>query len=98
MDRLGSEVEGKRELVEAELLGRNLHPFLRGMWQVVEPGRQFEDNWHIGAICEVLEAVSRFELKCVGVNVPFRSTKRMTVGEACPPWEWANRPSPGFLF
>ncbi len=98
MGRLATELEGKRPLVEAELMGRNLHPFLRGMWDVVEPGRPFDDNWHIGAICETLEAVSRFELKCVVINVPPRSTKSMTVCVAWPAWEWANRPATRFLF
>lgn len=96
--QLATKLRGDFLAVEAEKLGRNLHSFIRGMWQVVEPGRAFEDNWHIGAICEVLEAVSRFELNCVVINVPPRSTKSMSVCVAWPAWEWTKRPATRFLF
>lgn len=83
---------------EGEKLSRHLHLFLRAMWPVVEPGRPYDDNWHIGAICEVLEAVSRFELKCVVINVPFRTSKSLSTCVAWPAWEWTKRPATRFLY
>ena len=79
-----------RAQVEAEYMSRNLHRYMRAMWPIVEPGRQFSDNWHIGAICEVLEAVTRFDLKCVVINVPPRSTKSLGVCVAWPTWVWTR--------
>ena len=79
-----------REHIEAEVLSRKLHSYMRAMWPIVEPGRPFSDNWHIGAICEVLEAVTRFELRTVIINVPPRSTKSISVCVAWPTWVWTQ--------
>lgn len=79
-----------RALIEAELMTRSLHAYMKGMWHIVEPGRPFDDNWHIGAMCEVLEAVTRFELRTVIINVPPRSTKSLTVCVAWPTWVWTQ--------
>lgn len=77
-------------LAEAELMSRSLHRYLRGMWSIIEPGREFMDNWHIGAISEVLEAVTNFELKTVVINIPPRTTKSVTVCVAWPTWVWTR--------
>lgn len=84
----------ERTAVEAELLSRSLHAYLRAMWPIVEPGRPFVDNWHLHAICEVLEAVTRFELRCVVINIPPRTAKSITTCVAWPTWVWTQRPDP----
>lgn len=86
-----------RALVEAELMSRDLHRYLKGIWPIIEPGREFTDNWHIGAMCEVLEAITRFELKFVVINVPPRTTKSITVCVAWPTWVWTKPQSDGVL-
>lgn len=86
--------------VEAELMSRSLHRYLRGMWSIIEPGREFIDNWHIGAICEVLEAATRFELRCPVINVPPRTAKSITTCVAWPTWVWtrSQTTAPGDTF
>src|SRR5262245_10066697 len=42
-----------------ELAGRRLRQFVQQAWPVVEPATRFVPGWHIDAICEHLEAVSR---------------------------------------
>ena len=71
-------------------MGRSLHSYMKGIWPIIEPGRTFADNWHIGAICEVLEAVTKFQLRCVVINVPPRSTKSIGVCVAWPTWVWTQ--------
>ena len=50
---------------EASLLN-----FIRLAWPVLEPERLFVLNWHIEAICDHLEAVSRDEIRRLLINVP----------------------------
>ena len=44
--------------------------FVRSMWPVLEPGREFVDGWPIHAIAEHLEAVERGEINRLLVTVP----------------------------
>lgn len=70
---------------------RKLHEFLRQAWHVVEPHRGFKDNWHIGAECEHLEAVSSGQIKLLVINQPPATTKSLTVSVVYPAWEWVKR-------
>lgn len=74
---------------EKRVMNRSLHEFLKGAWPIIEPGRKFIDNWHIQAICEHLEAVSRREIKRLLINVPFRTSKSTITSVAWPAWTWA---------
>ena len=75
---------------ERRTMERSLYEFLKGAWPIIEPGRQFIDNWHIKAICEHLEAVSRREIKRLLINVPFRTSKSTITSVAWPAWTWAQ--------
>jgi phage terminase large subunit-like protein len=35
----------------AELYRRSLYEFVKASWHVLEPGTEYEDNWHIWALC-----------------------------------------------
>lgn len=85
------------QLIVAESLKRNLHAYTKAMWHVAEPGREFQDNWHIAAICEVLEAATRFELKNVVINIPFRCMKSLLHNVSWPSWVWAKHPERRWL-
>jgi hypothetical protein len=56
------EMQALRAMASGTLLQRrserSLHAFLKMVWPVLEPGRQFTDNWHIHAMCAALEAVA----------------------------------------
>jgi len=71
---------------------------VKAAWPVVEPGRPFRDNWHLAAICDHLEAVTRGQLKRLIINIPPRMTKSLTVSVFWPAWEWALDPSVRWLF
>ena len=74
--------------IEGALLSRDLHAYVKAAWPVVNPGRKFVDGWHIGAVCDHLQAVSRGEIRKLLINIPFRCTKSLTVGVFWPSWEW----------
>jgi predicted phage terminase large subunit-like protein len=83
--------------IEAELARRRLRTFVEVAWPLVEPERPFVPNWHIDALCDVLEAVTRGDLKRVIVNISPGSMKSLLVSVLWPAWEWASNPSLRYL-
>lgn len=88
------------EVLQGELRRRlgaaselSLHTFFKEFaWPIIEPRRPFVDNWHIRAICDHLEAVTRRQLTRLVVNVPFRTAKSSLVSVAWPAWVWLQDP------
>lgn len=84
--------------IEAELATRSLHDFLRFFaWPALTPATPFIDNWHVGAICEHLEAVASGQIRRLLINMPFRMLKSTIVSQAFPAWDWIRNPSRQFL-
>jgi predicted phage terminase large subunit-like protein len=79
--------------VKAEQARRSLHRFFRDYaWPVLQPAAPFMDNWHVGAICEHLEAVTNGQIKRLIISMPYRMLKSSIVSQAWPAWEWATYP------
>lgn len=86
------------EAVKAVQAERSLWRFLRDYaWPVLQPGTPFVDNWHVHAICEHLEALSRGEIKRLVINLPFRMLKSTIISQAFPAWEWLEKPHLQYL-
>lgn len=80
--------------LERELGSRSLHDFVRMAWPLVNsPTKPFVDNWHIGFVCEHLEACFRGEVRRLIINVPPGGTKSMLTSVMWPAWCWALNPS-----
>lgn len=95
-----SQDQAKRLLdkAKAEQARRSLHEFVRQAWHVLEPAEPFVDNWHIGAICEHLEAASRRQLRRLIVNIAPRHTKSLLFSVCWNAWHWATTPSERFFY
>src|SRR5260221_9480541 len=78
--------------IQAERDRRDLHEFCRQAWAVVEPTTPFVDGWHIRAICEHLEAVSRGDIRELLINIPPRHMKSLIVSVFWPMWVWCTQP------
>lgn len=92
------EKERRARLSKALEAETKLHTFLRYFaWPVLAPTTPFVDNWHIGLICEHLEAVHSGQIKRLVINMPFRMLKSTIVSHAFPAWEWITDPSIQFL-
>lgn len=76
---------------------RSLYEFVKGAWMVLEPGTDLVDGWHIRALCEGLEAVSRGEVTRLAISIPPRFMKSMIVSVLWPAWEWTHSPHLRFL-
>ena len=84
--------------LDAELGKRRLHHFFRLFaWPVLQPATPFQDNWHIHAICEHLEAVKLGQIRKLLINMPFRMLKSSLVSQAFPAWDWITNPSRQYL-
>jgi predicted phage terminase large subunit-like protein len=90
----------KSELIEAEreYCRRSLSGFVRLAWRVVEPTQEYIHGWHIDAICEHLEAVTRGEITRLWIAVPPGMMKSLTVGCFWPAWEWGPGGKPSYRY
>lgn len=86
------------EAIDAEFARRSLRTYLEWIWPIVEPSTPFIPGWHLSAICEHLEAVTRREIRHLLITVPPRHTKSLICSVAWPTWAWATNPALRFLF
>ena len=88
------------DLVEVErvLCKHNLRDFIRSGWHVLEPGTLYRDNWHIGAVCEHLQAVTAGEIRWLIITMPPRTMKSLSVSVCWQVWEWITFPHTRWIF
>ena len=84
--------------IDRELAERNLRDFVRLAWPVVEPSTPFVDGWHVDAITDHLQAITRGEIRNLLINVPPRHMKSLLVSVFWPCWEWVRFPQRRWLF
>ena len=90
-------IEIKRLQEEAEHLADCLVDFVRAAWPALKPEDEYMHNWHIDAVCEHLDAVSRGEITRLQVWVPPVSMKTMIVSVLWPAWEWTHSPKTRYI-
>ena len=83
-----------RSQSDTEVPQPTLWEFVRAAWHVLEPAHPFVDNWHVGAICELLEAVTLGQIQNLLINIPPRHLKSLLVSVFWPCWEWGARRRP----
>lgn len=83
--------------IHAEKARRHLEPFIERHWPTVEPRAPYKSNWHIGALCEHLEAVSMGQITDLLANIPPGCMKSYTASVFWPAWEWLDRPEHRYL-
>lgn len=92
----------RREIVfkylanEPGALESSLKLFIQAAWPQVE-ARPYVDGFHIDAICDHLEAVSRGEIKQLIINIPPRHSKSLVASVLWPAWEWTTQPYQQYL-
>lgn len=74
--------------VDAE---KRLRDFARVMWPIIEPGHPLIWGWALDAMCELLEAVHRGDVKRALFNVPPGFSKSTLISVLFPAWEWGPR-------
>ena len=76
----------------------HLGDFIRQAWHVLEPATPYIHGWHIDAMCEHLEAVTRGWIRNLLINVPPRHMKSLAVSVFWPCWEWTQHPERRWLY
>lgn len=76
----------------------SLYEFVKQAWWIVEPETDFADGWHIRAICQHLEAVTRGEIRDLLINVPPGCCKSLLCSVFWPAWVWTWNPAARWLF
>ena len=79
---------------------RSLREYIELAWPILEPKNKFIPGWHIDAIAEHLEAISKGQIRNLIINMPPRCMKSLGVCAFWPSWDWGphNRPETRFLF
>lgn len=75
------------------LLRTRLSAFTRKAFATVDPGADYQHNWHVDYIAELLEACTRGDIKRLIINVPPRYLKSISVTVAWPAWLLGNEPT-----
>ncbi len=72
--------------------------FFKQAWNAFDP-EPFLDNWHIGCICEHMQAQAEgvSELRNMIINIQPRLTKSKTISVAFPAWRWIKVPIEKFI-
>src|SRR5580698_2097973 len=84
--------------IERERAARSLREFVRQAWHVIEPSAPFVPGFHIDAIIDHLEAVTRGDIRNLLINIPPRHMKSLLVSVLWPAWEWIQHPERRWLF
>lgn len=83
---------------ERELCSRSLVDFTRQAWHVLEPTTPYIHGWHMDAMGEHLEAVTKGQITRLLINVPPGTMKSMSVSVFWPAWEWGPKGMPSMRF
>jgi len=84
----------RREYIAAQA---SLFDYVRASWPVIEPATPYYSNWHIGLICEYLEACYLRQIKRLIINIPPRNMKSILTTVNFPTWCWTKTPALRFL-
>lgn len=91
-------VSAAQELLSRKKAEESFYEFVKQAWPYAVGNKPFIDGWHIGAICEHLEAVNRREIKNLLINIPPRCGKSNIVSVLWPAFSWIHEPIEQFLF
>ena len=76
--------------LDRELAARSLREYIEMAWPYIEPSQPFRPNWHIDAMCDVLEAAKRGEIRRFVINVPPGVGKSLICSMLFPTWLWTD--------
>ncbi|MDG1437253.1 MAG: phage terminase large subunit [Rickettsiaceae bacterium] len=85
-------MEYDKKLFDA-VLRQDFTSFIGKVFHTINPGAEYQANWHIDLIADYLEAVRGGSIKRLIINMPPRALKSVCVNVAWPAWLLAHRPS-----
>lgn len=96
LNRYDDDILNAFDILDEDIRGvedseKSLSAFIKQAWHVIEPSNPYIHGWHIDAICEHLEAVSRGEIKRILINVPPGTMKSLLANVFWPAWLWGPK-------
>lgn len=89
MFRKPTEIVDRKWEFEKQLgLVGTFYDYVKMAWPTAEPGIPFKDNWHLGLICEYLQAVTELQIRKLAINQPPGTGKSRITGLFWPTWTW----------
>ena len=85
-------MEYDQKLLDA-VLRQDFSSFIGKVFHTINPGAEYQANWHIELIAEYLESVRAGKIKRLVINMPPRALKSVCVNVAWPAWLLAQQPS-----
>lgn len=64
---------------------------------ILEPGTEYEVNWHMDCMAEHLEYCYNGDIKRLIINIPPRSLKSFSVAQSFPAWVMGRNPTQKFI-
>jgi len=83
--------------LERQICEFSLYEFVKAAWHILEPATPLILGWHIEAICQRLEAVSRGDIQRLAISIPPGFMKSYLVSVFWPAWEWTHSPHIRFV-
>jgi phage terminase large subunit-like protein len=75
-----------------------LRKFTYDCFNILEPGREFKNNWHIDAITELLQAATLRQVRKFIINIPRRCMKSSLACISWFCWSWTFMPHTRWLY
>jgi predicted phage terminase large subunit-like protein len=75
------------------LLRSDFSSFINKVFATINPGTEYENNWHIDLIADYLSAVERGTIKRLIINMPPRALKSVCASVAWPSWILGHSPT-----
>lgn len=83
--------------VDRKFLSSSLIDFVRHAWAISYPSKPFQGGRHIEVICQLLERVTKREVRNLIINIPPRHSKSSIVSVLWPAWVWTHSPQVQWL-
>ena len=87
------QMNAAKKMLERQQQHDHLAPFIRRVFETVDPGAVYMHAWYIDLIAEYLEAIHYDEITNLAINIPPRFLKSIAVTIAFPAWELGLNPS-----
>ena len=77
----------------SSILRQDFASFIGKVFSTINPGIEYEHNWHIDLIADYLISVEKGDIKRLIINIPPRALKSVCVSVAWPAWILGHDPT-----
>jgi predicted phage terminase large subunit-like protein len=93
MSEIITQAQAAQTLLDRREMRRSLAPFIRKVFETVDPGAIYEHNWHIDLVAEFLESCFNRDIKRGIINIPPGYLKSISANVALPAWALGHNPA-----